>query len=205
MIEILPPRSEFPKKLDVEVAVVLGMLARSANRGYFARERRNEDADGNSFLIYKNIPRDVSEQITDYINFGLQSRAVVVILDTLKNNDEPEYIRRLLVITKNWYYRKINADVYCEEKSTGEFSIFVGPENAEDQSALISEVWDDLSDKMVYSSYWDDGENPTRRFSIMMMNEASWEVLLDFRMEEDKKDPAWKVNSKLIDNYPPHI
>ena len=171
----------------------LWTLGRWAQRRYFEGRIRQELEDGHPFDIYDEIPAGVLRAINANLNDCINDRGVVVILDfpfhgILKTRSQ--------VVRRDAYMRQINFDPWpVREWKQGNFSLRVAkPWHRNLRGGLEVQVRKDFGSNVLHATRWDEEEAPRQRFAILTKKGSVWDVMLDFRLP-DEKTPTWKVNT----------
>ena len=168
-------------------------LGRQAQRRYFVGDIRQELEDGHPFDIYDEIPVGLLRAINANLNDCINSRGVVVILDFPY---QERFKARSQVVKENAYVRQINFDPWpVREWKQGNFSLRVAkPGHRNLRGGLEVQVRKDFGSNVLHATRWDEEEAPGQRFAILTQKGRAWDVILDFRLP-DEKTPAWKVNT----------
>lgn len=177
----------------------LRRISRNALRRYFGLGIRDEKEEGVPFEVYGYLPPDLLGNITSKINSHLQAGGDVVILSFA---DTEKDVLRSQVFSTNTYMRQIGVVDFhghdIEEKRKGNFSISMfTPRDKKVRGALGLDVKDAFGTEKVFTVSWNDPDNLTKRYAILTHMKGKWEVILDFRLDQDGKVPAWKVNKSM--------
>lgn len=145
------------------------------------------------FDVYDDIPAGVLRAINANLNSCINDNGTVIILDF------PYHERlktRSQVVREDAYMRQINFDPWpVREWKQGNFSLRVAkPGHRNLSEGLEVQAREDFGSKVLYKTRWDEEEAPGQRFTILTQKGRAWDVILDFRLP-DEKPPAWKVNT----------